>query len=141
MAQLRALENDDPLIGGFLVTWPSGNEKTVVWRQPAVVSPALDGAKRFVAALIEQMLNAPGVTNDDRRIALDDIERTNIPSLVASVWKIVRDWNRKRADALYAENPEHQRLLGGPLPPTLLGADGAPITSHDHTADLSRHLH
>lgn len=112
MAELRALENDDPHVGGFVVKWPSGNEKVVAWKQSAVIHPALEGAKQFVAALIDGMLNAPGTTNDDRRVALDDIERTNIPSLVAAVHKIVRDWNGKRAAALYAANPEHQRLLG-----------------------------
>lgn len=139
MAELRALENDDPLVGGFLVTWPSGNAKTVVWRQSAVIHPALDGAKQFVAGVIEGMLNGPGITNDDRRIALDDIERTNIPSLVASVWKIVRDWNAKRAEALYTANPEHHRIFGGPA---IVDTQGVPLPhTTDHTADLARRMH
>lgn len=139
MAQLRAIESDDPLVGGFIVEFPSGTSKVITWRQEPLVSPALDGAKAFVAAMIEGMLNGPGVTNDDRRISLDDIERTNIPSLVASVWKIVRDWNAKRAEALYAANPEHRRIFGGA--PAVLDAEGAPFRSIDHTADLARRLH
>ncbi len=124
MAKLFPLESDDPLVGGFIVEFPSGTKKSVVWRQSALVSPALEGAKGFVAALIDGMLNAPGTTNDDRRVHLDDIERTNVPSLVASVHKIVRDWNKLRSEALYAANPEHQRLLG----PRIVDSTGKPIT-------------
>jgi hypothetical protein len=120
MAQLHRLESDDPWVGGFLVTFPSGTKKTVCWKQEAVISPALEAAKSFVAALIDGMLNAPHVTNADRQVNLDDIERTNIPSLVAAVHKIVRDWNGERAEALYAANPTHQRLLG---------ANGLPIST------------
>jgi hypothetical protein len=121
MAQLHPLESDDPWVGGFLVTFPSGTKKTVCWKQEAVISPALDAAKDFVAKLIDGMLNT--TSSDDRRVALDDIERTNIPSLVAAVHKIVRDWNGKRAEELHAENPEHQRLLG---------ANGLPISRAVH---------
>ena len=125
MAQLHAVESDDPLVGGFTVEFPSGTKKVVSWRQSAVIHPALDAAKEFVSAVISAMLEAPGVTNDDRRIALDDIERTNVPSLVAAVHKIVRDWNGKRAEALHAENPEYQRLFK----PQIVGPDGLPLSA------------
>jgi hypothetical protein len=110
MAQLRMLESDDPLVGGFLVTFPSGAAKTVSWRQHSPVLPATEAAKDFVIKLIDGMLADPG----DRRVALDDIERTNIPSLVAAVQRIVMDWNDKRRAALHAEGSTFTRPAAQP---------------------------
>lgn len=106
MAKLWPIESDDPLVGGFAVEFPSGTTKSVCWRQQAPVLPAIEGAKAFVAALIDGMLSEQG----DRKTNLDDIERTNIPSLTAAVYKIVKGWNTKRRDALYAEGTTPQAV-------------------------------
>lgn len=84
MAQIYRLESDDSHIGGFRVRFPSGVTKDVTWRSEGVITPTLDAAKQYATSLVQSML-------DDRRI--DDLERTNVPSLVAAIQKIISDWN------------------------------------------------
>ncbi len=84
---------NDPEVGGFVVEFPSGTRKSVAWRSQAPIQDTLEAAKQYVVKLVQAML-------DEQRI--DDLERTNMPSLVAAVQKIISDWNSKRCEALYA---------------------------------------
>lgn len=96
MAKLFTAESaiTDPLIGGFIVEFPSGARKSVSWRQSAPIAETLEAAKAFTVQLVQHCLDSK---------LTDDLERTNIPSLVAGVQKIIMDWNEKRRAALYAE--------------------------------------
>jgi hypothetical protein len=101
MTQLRALTHDtDPKIGGFLATFPSGLRKEVVWRSSIPTPDALAAAKEFAAGLLSQLIEENKV---------DDANRTNWPSLVAAIQRIVLDFNARRRASLYAldSSPEH----------------------------------
>jgi len=95
MAKLFPAESatNDPEVGGFVVEFPSCTRKSVAWRSQAPIQDTLEAAKQYVVKLVQAML-------DEQRI--DDLERTNMPSLVAAVQKIISDWNSKRREALYA---------------------------------------
>lgn len=92
MAELYRLESDDPQAGGVLVKFPSGVQKTACWRSASPISPTIDAAKQYAAAIVDAMCTAGHI---------DDIERTNIASLVAAIHKVISDWN----DALRARMP------------------------------------
>ena len=96
MAKLFPAESatNDPLVGAFVVEFPSGARKSVSWRQSAPIPDSMAAAKEFATQLIQHMLDAQ---------LIDDLERTNMPSLVAAIQKIVMDWNEKRRAALYAD--------------------------------------
>jgi len=95
MAKLYPVESasNDSLVGGFVVEFPSGTRKSVVWRSEAPIQDTLAAAKEYATKLVQAML-------DEQRI--DDLDRTNMPSLVAAIQKIISDWNSKRREALYA---------------------------------------
>ncbi len=95
MAKLYPAEsaNDQPDVGGFVIEFPSGTRKSVAWRSQAPIPDTLAAAKQYVIQLTQSML-------DERRI--DDLERTNMPSLVAAVQKIIQDWNETTRARLYA---------------------------------------
>lgn len=87
MAELYRLESPtDPHIGGALVRFPSERALTVAWRHDRAID-AHATAKRAAAELLERLL-AQGAT--------DDANRTNWPSLVAALQRIVRDWDQAR---------------------------------------------
>ena len=94
MAKLYPAEstNNDTFVGGFVVVFPSGASKSVAWRSEAPIQDTLAAAKEYAAKLVQSML-------DEQRI--DDLDRTNMPSLVAAIQKIIGDWNSKRRAALY----------------------------------------
>jgi hypothetical protein len=83
MATLHRLEAPDSTIGGVLITFPSGAKKVASWRSPVPIEPTIEAAKEHVAAVIRDMLPQH----------LDDVERTNIPSLVAAVQAHIIEWN------------------------------------------------
>ncbi len=95
MAKLYPAESasNDSLVGGFVVVFPSGATKSVAWRSEAPIQDTLAAAKQYATKLVQAML-------DERRI--DDLDRTNMPSLVAAIQKLISDWNEKRRAALYA---------------------------------------
>jgi hypothetical protein len=84
---------DDLAVGGFLVTFPSGAAKTIAWRSEAPIQDTLEASKEYTAKLINTMIGEGKI---------DDIERTNVPSLVAAIQKMISDWNEKQRARLYA---------------------------------------
>lgn len=95
MAKLFPAESasNEPEVGGFVIEFPSGARKSVAWRSGAPIQDTKEAAKQYVVQLTQTML-------DEQRI--DDIERTNMPSLVAAVQRIIQDWNDKLRARLYA---------------------------------------
>lgn len=95
MAKLYPAESvtPDSTVGGFVVEFPSGARKSVAWRSEAPIQDTLEASKEYAKALVQHMLDAR---------LIDDLERTNIPSLVAAISRIVSDWNDKRRAALHA---------------------------------------
>jgi hypothetical protein len=83
----------DPKIGGFLITFPSGLSKEVVWQSAVPAPDPLRAAKEFTAGVLQQLLE------EQRQ---DDIDRTNWVSVTAAVQKIVKDFGAKRLEALRA---------------------------------------
>ena len=85
MAQLRALTcTQDQTIGGFIITFPSGLTKEVIWQSAVPAPDALRAAKEFTSGVLDQLLQE-GKT--------DDANRTNWASVTAAVQKIVLDFN------------------------------------------------
>lgn len=99
MAKLLPLESaiNDPRIGGFVVEFPSNARKAVHWESNAPIPDPLEAAKQYTTKLIDHCL---------KHGLIDDMERTNIPSLVAAVQKIIMDWNEKTRARLYAEGSQ-----------------------------------
>jgi hypothetical protein len=101
MAKLYPAEstNNDPTVGGFVVVFPSGATKAVSWRSEAPIQDTLEAAKTYTKALVQHMVE---------RQLTDDLDRTNIPSLVAAIQKIISDWNEKQRTRLHANAPALQ---------------------------------
>jgi hypothetical protein len=95
MAKLFPAESasNDSTVGGFVVEFPSGARKSVAWRSQAPIQDTTEAAKKYAITLVQHMLDAQLV---------DDLERTNIPSFVAAIGRIISDWNDKRREALHA---------------------------------------
>lgn len=94
MAQLRALTlMQDPTVGGFVITFPSGLHKEVIWQSAVPAPDPLRAAKEFTVGVLDQLLQE-GKT--------DDANRTNWASVTAAVQKMVIDFNAKRLAALRA---------------------------------------
>lgn len=98
MAKLFPAESatNEPEVGGFVVVFPSGATKSIAWRSKAPIPDTLEVAKQYVAQLVDTMI-ASG--------RIDDLDRTNIPSLVAAAQKIISDWNDKTRARLYGATP------------------------------------
>lgn len=95
MAKLFPLESatNDPEVGGFVVEFPSGARKSAHWVSGAPIPDPLAAAKQYAAQLVQHCLE---------RGLIDDLERTNIPSLVAAITKIITDWNERTRLRLYS---------------------------------------
>jgi hypothetical protein len=94
MTTLRALTCDtDPKVGGFLAVFPSGLKKEVIWKSTVPAPDALQAAKEFTAGLLDQLMQEG---------KHDDANRTNWPSLVAAIQRIVLEFNERRRTALRA---------------------------------------
>lgn len=106
MAKLFPAEDatNDPRVFGFVVQFPSGTFKQCAFRQEGPVQDTLETAKECAAMVIQSMLPEH----------IDDIDRTNVPSLVAAIQKMILDWNEKRRTALHARNPMLQALDATP---------------------------
>lgn len=100
MAKLFPAESatNDTTVGGFVVEFPSGARKSVAWRSEAPVQDTLEAAKDYTKKLVQHMLDAR---------LMDDLERTNMPSLVAAIQKIIHDWNETRRGVLYSAPTSH----------------------------------
>lgn len=98
MAKLYPTESttNEPDVGGFVIVFPSGTTKSIAWRSKAPIPDTLEAAKQYVAQLVDTMI-ASG--------RIDDLDRTNIPSLVAAAQKIISDWNDKTRARLYSATP------------------------------------
>ena len=83
---LIRLESDDPHVAGVLIRFDSGTAKTVVWSANQVISPALDAAKEYTAAVIDALVK-------ENREA--DVRDTNWVSVAAAMHRIIRDFNSK----------------------------------------------
>lgn len=96
MAKLWPLEatNGDSRVGGFVVEFPSGARKSVHWVSEAPFQDSLDAAKQYTAQLVQHCLD---------RGLIDDLDRTNVPSLVASVQRFIIDWSEGARARLYAQ--------------------------------------
>ncbi len=82
---LIRLESDDPQLAGVLVRFDSQlPDKVVQWHAAEVISPALDAAKQYTAALIESLVK-------DGREA--DVRHTNWVSVAAAMHRIIREFN------------------------------------------------
>ena len=84
--------NDDPTIGGIVFEFDSGIRKVLAWRQDSPILPALDGAKQFVATLIDTLLQGRH---------MNEVEFTNWASATAAVQKIIMDWNERQTSGRY----------------------------------------
>ncbi len=83
MADLHPLASDDPQRGGILYVFPSGVRKVADWHQGALID-APTGAKALVVQVIQELVDSGH---------MDDVNRTNVPSLVAATQRIISDWN------------------------------------------------
>lgn len=103
MAQLRALTSvTDPKVGGFRITFPSGLVKEVIWKSTVPAPDSLKAAKEFTAGLLQQLIEEG---------KNDDADRTNWPSLVAAIQRMVMDFNERRRAALRALDSSPNKLL------------------------------
>jgi hypothetical protein len=75
----------DPYVSGVLCTFPSGCVKQISWRHVGPIPDSLAMAKKAAAELVQHML---------QRGLVDDLERTNIPSMVAALQRIVSQHGR-----------------------------------------------
>lgn len=83
----------DPTIAGFLITFPSGLSKEVIWQSAVPAPDPKRAAKEFAAGVLQQLIDE-GKT--------DDANRTNWPSVVAAVQHLVLEFNARRMEALRA---------------------------------------
>ncbi len=103
MAQLWPLDSPaDPRIGGVLFKFPSGKQKTLQWEWPLPVLDTLAVSKHLAARLLDDLM---------RDNALDDIGRTNWPSMTAAIQRVVKDWSEKLRVSLVAK---HSALVLSP---------------------------
>jgi hypothetical protein len=94
MAQLWPVEADDPEVGGFIVTMPSGRSKVIAWRSAVPISPTLEAAKKYAAEVITS-LQSSGQHRD--------VEATNWASFAAAVQRLIDEWNDKLRAHLYRQ--------------------------------------
>lgn len=88
---LLRMEGNSPEIGGVIYFFPSGATKICHWRDTQPVANTLELAKKLVIEAFDSLLK-DGLQSD--------IERTNVPSLVAASQRIVMDWNDKLREAI-----------------------------------------
>jgi len=84
---LHRLESDDATIGGFLITYPSGQSKAVTWRTKSHINPVLEAAKEYAATALNERMNAGTLA------AMQDADNTNWPSVVAAISRLIVEFN------------------------------------------------
>ena len=96
MAQLWPLEAPgNPRIGGVLLKFPSGLQKTLQWDYPRPVVDTLAAAKHLSARVLDELM---------RENHADDISRTNWASITAAIQRLVIDWNARMRAAMVAQH-------------------------------------
>ena len=91
MARLFRLDSADPRTGGALVEFPSGKRLQVAWRAArGPIVPTTEAAKDYAAKVLQRLL-VEGLS--------DDAERTNWPSLIAALGRILGDFNAQLPNA------------------------------------------
>lgn len=86
-------ETDNPNDFAAVFFFPSGAAKAIVAPTQGVpIEPTLDAAKEYVTGVIDTLL-AAGLT--------EDIERTNIASLVAATQRLIDDFNQALRNRIY----------------------------------------
>ena len=78
---------------GFVCQLPAGRMLQVAWQAQAPIEPTLDAAKQYAATLLDKLMKGGHQ---------DDADRTNWPSVVAAVQRIVSDFNDHVRQELYA---------------------------------------
>ena len=101
MANLQRLEatSNDPKVGGFVMTFPSGRAEVIEWNHGAPFASdaaILEASKQLAAQLVERL---------SRTASHDDLERTNWASVVAAIQRIVTDWNAALKRSIYDAGP------------------------------------
>ncbi len=94
VTSLQQIEGNDPRIGGFHITYPSGYAKTLYWTSGKPVLPTLDAAKKYAAVALQDLI-------DQQKT--DDADRTNWASVTAAIQRIVSDWNDKLSKHLHVQ--------------------------------------
>lgn len=86
MAELHRLENPaHRASGGVLTRFPSGYACTVTWRSEQPVHDTLALAKSMAASIVQRLIETGHAA---------DLDRTNVPSLVAGLQRMVVEWNQ-----------------------------------------------
>ena len=88
--------NNDPRIGGFLITYPSSYVEEVSWVSDKKVTDTLKEAKLIAARLVQNLIE---------RKHNDDLERTNWASVVAAIQRIISDWGDRLPNPRTAVEP------------------------------------
>lgn len=86
MTTVQRMESDSPYVAGALLTFPSGAAKIIQWASDKPLYPTKDAAKEYCIAVLDQLM---------KEKLMDDAERTNWPSCVAAVQKVITDFNEK----------------------------------------------
>lgn len=84
--ELEAVDKQ-PEIGGFIIFLPSGDTKTIHWRQAKPIRPTLEAAKDFATKIVDSLLQ--------QNMAHPDIAATNWTSVAAAIQRVILDWNDK----------------------------------------------
>jgi hypothetical protein len=84
---------DRPEVGGFMVFLPSGDTKVVTWTSTTQITPTLEAAKDYSAALVKQIDKRGDMTHPD-------IQKTNWTSVLAAVQRVIIDFNSKLSKAI-----------------------------------------
>lgn len=96
MANLLRAETDNPRVGGVVIIWPSGAQKVARWQLDAPIENTLLAAREYIETMIDERVRAG---------AIDDVERTNVASLVAATQALIHEWNeRLRAHLIQARS-------------------------------------
>jgi len=77
---------DGSCTAGCIVQFPSGLTLQVAWRTKEQIQPTLEAAKKYTSQLLDSLLKAN---------LQDDADRTNWPSAVAAVQKVIADFNMR----------------------------------------------
>src|SRR5574341_1985979 len=108
MTHLIRLEsvNGEPQIGAFAIEFPSKTCKALQWRSEAPIADTLGAAKEYAAKALQTCL-------DEQR--QDDAERTYWASVTAAIQAIIKQWNEKLREHLYArDTSNHSAAASAP---------------------------
>jgi hypothetical protein len=106
MCTLQRLEssNSDPKSGGCLLVFTPTLSKVIAWQNGAPID-AFAAAKQFTASVIDDLQK---LASEEGDAAIRD---TNWPSVAAGLQTVIREWNDRLRDALYAQGEIAARVL------------------------------